>query len=29
MNNLDKIYNHLFTLEIGGDLTPKDIDKEN
>ncbi|OXB07800.1 Cthe_2314 family HEPN domain-containing protein [Flavobacterium pectinovorum] len=29
MNSLDKIYNHTFTLEIGDDLTPKDIDKEN
>ncbi|MRX38395.1 hypothetical protein GJU43_03850 [Flavobacterium sp. LC2016-23] len=29
MNSLDKIYNHTFTLEIGDDLTLKDIDKEN
>ena len=29
MTSLDKIYNHSFTLEMGDDLSTKDIDKEN
>ncbi len=29
MNNLDKIYNHVFTLEINDDAPPKDADKKN
>ena len=29
MNNLDKIYNHVFTLEIGDNESPKNIDQED